>query len=118
MYQQRLPIYYTQGYPYLVQERPRLSTKEILWRLSWPYVLTLVLASLMLVFIITIFILEIASLANDSSNNLSNTASTGAGIWCAIFFLIPVVFMYLLGNLQLILNNKYLFFFVVFSACP
>jgi hypothetical protein len=72
----------------------------------------------MLVFIITIFILEIASLANDSSNNLSNTASTGAGIWCAIFFLIPVVFMYLLGNLQLILNNKYLFFFVVFSACP
>jgi choline-glycine betaine transporter len=99
MYRQRLPIYYTQGYPYRIQERPRLSIKEILWRLSWPYVLTLVLASLMLLFIITIFILEIASLANDSSNNLSNTASTGAGIWCSIFFIIPVVFMFLLGNL-------------------
>jgi hypothetical protein len=52
----------------------------------------------MLVFTVAIFILEVASLANDSSNNLSNTASTGAGIWCSIFFLIPVVFMYLLGN--------------------
>jgi hypothetical protein len=111
MYQQSLPYYYGQSYPYRVQDRPRISTKEILWRLSWPYVFTLVLASLMLVFTITIFILEIASLASDDSNNLSNTASTGAGIWCSIFFLIPIVLMYLLGNLEFVMNNKYLFVF-------
>jgi hypothetical protein len=52
----------------------------------------------MLLFILAIFILEIASLATDHTNNLSNTASTGAGIWCSAFFLIPVVFMFLLGN--------------------
>jgi hypothetical protein len=98
MYQERLPYYYTPRYPYAFKIPPRLSTKEILWRISWPNIFTLVLASLMLLFTLSIFILEIASLAVDSSNNLSNTASTGAGIWCSIFFLIPIVFMFLLGN--------------------
>ncbi len=97
MHQQCLPLYYRQPYPYVVRDQ-RIPPKEFLWRLSWPYIITLILASLMLVFTVAIFILEVASLANDSSNNLSNTASTGAGIWCSIFFLIPVVFMYLLGN--------------------
>jgi hypothetical protein len=70
----------------------------------------------MLLFIIAIFVLEIASLANDSSNNLSNTASTGAGIWCSIFFSIPVVFMYLLGNIDNdFYSNKPLFFLLVLA---
>ncbi len=99
-----LPYQYAPRYPYIPPEpyiprdRRRLPPKEILWRLSWPYIFTLVLASLMLLFILAIFILEIASLATDHTNNLSNTASTGAGIWCSAFFLIPVVFMFLLGN--------------------
>jgi hypothetical protein len=99
MYQQRLPFYDAQGYPYVFENQPHLSVRETLWRISWPNVFTLVLALLMLLFTISIFILEIASLASDSSNNLSNTASTGAGIWCSIFFIIPIVFMCLLGNL-------------------
>lgn len=118
MYQQRPPFYYAQGYPHVIDTRPRMSTKEMLWRISWPYILTIVLASLMLLFTIIIFILEIASLAVDSSNNLSNTASTGAGIWCSIFFLIPIVLMYLLGNLQLVFNKKNICcFFFQYLVC-
>jgi len=104
MHQQRPPHYHLnqRGYyryppPILHHDRRRISPKELLWRLKWPYVFTLILASLMLLFIIIIFILEIASLANDNSNSLSNTASTGAGIWCSIFFIIPVICMYLQG---------------------
>jgi hypothetical protein len=114
MYQQRLPYPYAPRYPYAAQRQQRLPPKEILWRQSWPYPCTLVLASLMLLLTIIIFILEISSLASDSSNTLSNTASTGAGIWCSVFFVIAVIFMYLLGNLRLILNNKNL---SVFSTC-
>lgn len=117
MHQQCLPFYYRQPYPYVIRDRLRITPKEILWRISWPYVFTLVLASLMLLFIVAIFILEIASLANDSSNNLSNTASTGAGIWCSIFFIIPVVCMYLLGNSDNYFHNKMNLRLVFFSTC-
>jgi hypothetical protein len=116
MYQPSLPYNYIPRYPYVVQIRRLLPPKEILWRLSWPYVFTLVLASLMLLFTLIIFALEIASLATDSSNQLSNTASTGAGIWCSIFFIIAIVFMYLLGKLIITfkVSNSYLF---IFSSC-
>jgi hypothetical protein len=114
MFGQCLPYSYAPRYPNVVPDRRRLPPKEMLWRLAWPFVFTLVLASLMLLFIVAIFILEIASLATDRSNNLSNTASTGAGIWCSVFFLLPVIFMFLLGNLQRILNHNYLF---IFSTC-
>ncbi|CAF0971791.1 unnamed protein product [Rotaria sp. Silwood1] len=97
MYQHCSPYYYAPHYAHMgLDRRQQLSLKEILWRRSWPCVFTVVLASLMLILIVIIFSLEVASLSYDYSNNLSNTASTGAGIWCSIFFVIPVIFMYLL----------------------
>lgn len=111
MYQQRPPYYYSNRHhrsPVRIRrDRRRSSPKELLWRLAWPYVFTIVLASLMLLFILMIFALEIASLATDSSNNLSNTASTGAGIWCAIFFILPVICMYLQGKNPFFPSSKF-----------
>ncbi|CAF0809447.1 unnamed protein product [Rotaria sordida] len=100
MYQQWSPYHYARHYSYVnYDRRQRLSLKEIIWRRLWPRIFTVVLASVMLLLIIIIFSLEVASLASDPSNNLSNTASTGAGIWCSIFFVIPVIFMYLLVSI-------------------
>ncbi|CAF1575679.1 unnamed protein product [Didymodactylos carnosus] len=45
---------------------------------------------------LAIFLLEIVSLSIDDSKSLSNTASTGAGIWGSIFFIIGVVMMFML----------------------
>lgn len=105
MHHPRRPVRYVHRYP----KRIQLSPRELLWRTSWPYIFTCILASLMFIFIIVIFILEIASLVNDGSNQLSNTASTGAGIWCSIFFLIPVVCMLLLSNR----SNVFLIFYSI-----
>ncbi|CAF4392332.1 unnamed protein product [Adineta steineri] len=100
MYRSRRPYGYRRRYPYLGQDRRQLPFKEIFWRLSWPYLYTLVLASLMVLLTIIIFILEIINfLNNDRSNNLSNITIIGAKLSCSIFFLIPAVFMYLLGNI-------------------
>lgn len=78
--------------------KSRLSPKEILWRASWPKAFTLILASIMLVFTVIIIALEVASLIIDRSNQLSNTGSTGAGIWSSLSFVVAIVFMYLLGK--------------------
>jgi hypothetical protein len=95
----RLPRRYILRYPpIIIPQRPRLTPKEICWRSAWPYAITLVLATFMLIFTLIIFVLEIASLAIDSSNTLSNTASTGAGIWCSVSFMIAIILMYLLGK--------------------
>ncbi|CAF1081630.1 unnamed protein product [Adineta steineri] len=97
MYRSRRPYGYRRRYPYLGQDRRQLPFKEIFWRLSWPYLYTLVLASLMILLTIIIFILEIINfLNNDRSNNLSNITIIGAKLSCSVFFLIPAVFMYLL----------------------
>lgn len=82
------------------REKDLLSPKEILWRASWPKAFTLILASIMLVFTVIIIALEVASLIIDRSNQLSNTASTGAGIWSSLSFVIAIVFMYLLGKVR------------------
>ena len=76
--------------------KSRLSPREILWRASWPKAFTLILASIMLVFTVIIIALEVASLIIDRSNQLSNTGSTGAGIWSSLSFVVAIVFMYLL----------------------
>ncbi|CAF1102398.1 unnamed protein product [Adineta steineri] len=96
MYQYRPAYRYKVRYPHLIRLHPRLTPKEKRWRRKWPYVITLILATFMLLLTIIIFALEIASLSIDSSNTLSNTASTGAGIWCSISFFIAIAFMYLL----------------------
>ncbi len=99
MYRYHRPYRFLLRYPrVIIRRQPRLTPNEIRWRLTWPYVITLVLATLMLLLTLIIFILEIASLAIDSSNILSDTASTGAGIWCSLSFFITVVLMYLLGK--------------------
>ncbi len=95
MYRYRRPHRYP---PIIRQRRSRLTPSEIRWRLAWPHIITLVLATLMLLFTLIIFLLEIASLAIDDSNTLSNTASTGAGIWCSLSFFTAIVFTYLLGR--------------------
>ena len=78
--------------------KSRLTPKEILWRASWPKAFTLILASIMLVFTVIIIALEVANLIIDRSTQLSNTGSTGAGIWSSLSFVIAIVFMYLLGE--------------------
>lgn len=98
MYRYRAPDRYVERYPRVVRRRQRLTPREKRWRLAWPYLTTLILANLMLILTLIIFGLEISSLAIDNSSTLSNTASTGAGIWCSISFLVAVLFMYLLGK--------------------
>ncbi len=97
MHRYRRPHRYVLRYPPVIRpRRSRLTPSEIRWRLRWPYIITLILATLMLLFTLIIFVLEIASLTIDGSQTLSNTASTGAGIWCSISFIVAIVFTYLL----------------------
>ncbi len=98
MYPPRLYPGYIPRYSHIIPQRIRLTVRETRWRVAWPYIITLILASFMLIFTLIIFILEIASLAIDNSNTLSNTASTGAGIWCSLIFITAIIFMFLLGN--------------------
>ncbi|UJR24879.1 hypothetical protein I4U23_006248 [Adineta vaga] len=95
MYQYRQPQFYVRRNSPIIQ-RVRLTSHEKRWRRQWPYTITIILATLMLLFTLIIIILEIASLAVDNSNTYSNTASTGAGIWCSLAFLLATVCMYFL----------------------
>ena len=60
---------------------------DIAWKEAWPFLVSNIIASLMLVCTIIIIALEIASLAISTSSFYGNTASTGAGIWCGVDFL-------------------------------
>ncbi|CAF1268984.1 unnamed protein product [Didymodactylos carnosus] len=98
--QQAMPL--TPQLKYIEQPHS-ITPREYIWRTSWPYVLTIILASLMALDTLAIFLLEIVSLSIDDSKSLSNTASTGAGIWGSIFFIIGVVMMFMLGINKLLL---------------
>ncbi len=112
MYQYRRPHRYVLRYPPVIrQQRSRLTPNEIRWRRAWPYIITLILATVMLLFTLIIFALEIASLTIDGSETLSNTASTGAGIWCSLSFVTAVVFTYLLGRYSKMIYKKKKMFF-------
>ena len=94
----------------------KLPTREILWRQAWPDAFTLILSSIMLVLTVIIIALEVASLTVDRFNQLSNTVSTGAGIWCSIGLVTAIVFMYFLGSLPSLLRSaNSLFVFLVLA---
>ena len=58
----------------------------------WPLIFTTILASLIILCVVVIGILEIVSLANSTDTDLfGNTSSTGAGFWCRFIFVIATV---------------------------
>ncbi|CAF1634820.1 unnamed protein product [Didymodactylos carnosus] len=63
----------------------QLTPQEFIWRRSWPYLITFIIAILMAILTLLIFALEVAQLGANSST-FYTTGTTGAGIWCAVFF--------------------------------
>jgi len=70
---------------------------DVAWRLTWPFLVSTIIACAMIICFIIIGALEIASLAKNSTTYYGNTSSTGAGFWCGIFFLIAAVIILLIG---------------------
>jgi uncharacterized membrane protein len=68
------------------------SEHETSWRSTFPKLIVLILSIIQFIFIILIFILEIASLA------ILIYQPTGVGIWCAIPFLTASSLTYTLGE--------------------
>ena len=71
------------------------SEHENSWRASFPKLPVFGLAIVQIVFIILIFILEIASLGV-----INGFRPTGVGIWCAVPFLIASVLTIYVGKLS------------------
>jgi hypothetical protein len=76
------------------------SEHETSWRSKFPKTIVFILAIIELIFIILIFILEIASLATVTYR------PTGVGIWCAIPFLIACILTFILGKIFLFHHRK------------
>ncbi len=75
------------------------SLYDVAWRLTWPFLVSIILACAMITCVIIIFALEIASLAKGTSTALyGNTSSTGAGFWCGIFFAIAAVLILMISK--------------------
>ena len=75
------------------------SPADIAWRLTWPFLLSTIIAFLMILCVLLIGALETASLAKSTNKALyGNTSSTGAGYWCGVFFFIAAVFILLIGK--------------------
>jgi hypothetical protein len=72
---------------------------DVAWRITWPFLISNILAIAMIICIILIGSLEIASLAKSTSTALyGNTSSTGAGFWCGFFFIIAAVLIILISK--------------------
>ena len=81
MHQQYLPQLHVPRYSYVLRDLRQMTfPREILWCSLWSHRYIIILASLMVLFTVTIINFEIANLATDPSNDLSNAVSTGAGI--------------------------------------
>jgi len=75
------------------------SPLDVAWRITWPLLISNILAIAMIICILIIGALEIASLAKSTSTALyGNTASTGAGFWCGFFFIIAAVLIILISK--------------------
>ncbi|CAF1107235.1 unnamed protein product [Adineta steineri] len=89
--------------PYGQRRRPigpyrTKSPLDIAWRVTWPYFITTILATMMILCTLLIGALEIASLSKSTSTALyGNTSSTGAGIWCSLFFSIACILILLIN---------------------
>jgi hypothetical protein len=105
---------------YATQPRPRrpigygqqvLPAGDFEWKLRWPFIITIIIAVVIIIFSITIFGLEIASLAKGTGTAYGNTASTGAGIWCGFFIFVAGVLILLISKenffIQKILINSF-----------
>jgi hypothetical protein len=75
-----------------VNSSSNMSEYEASWRSKFPKILVLILCIIQFIFIVLIFILEIASLA------VSIYRGTGVGIWSAIPFLPACIFKFILGK--------------------
>ena len=65
------------------------SPANIAWKSTWPFLISNILACVMILCILIIGALEIASLAKSTDTLFyGNTSSTGAGFWCGAFFII------------------------------
>lgn len=92
-----VPIRYRS--PNSIKRRHVRSLSDEVWRSTWPYVLTSVLAALIIIFAIVIGVLEIVSLAKGTNTQLfGKTASTGAGLWCGLIILLAGLSTIALSN--------------------
>jgi ABC-type Fe3+ transport system permease subunit len=95
-------MFATYGYPTV--RRPintyQITTPlDIAWKVTWPLLVTNIIAGAMVICFIIIAALEVASLAKSTSKSqYGNTSSTGAGFWCGIFFLIAAVLIFLMSK--------------------
>jgi hypothetical protein len=75
------------------------SPADIVWKLTWPFLVSNILASAMILCILIIGALEIASLAKSTSTQLyGNTSATGAGFWCGFFFIVAAALIIMLSK--------------------
>lgn len=91
------------GYPRPPVRRPVGAQQgrtplDVAWKLTWPFIITTILSIIMMIVFVVIIALEIASLANSTNKIYGNTASTGAGIWCGVFFLAAAVLILVLSK--------------------
>jgi hypothetical protein len=68
------------------------------WKLRWPYIISIIIAVMIIIFSFVIFGLEIASLAKSTDKAYGNTASTGAGIWCGFFIFVAGVLILIISK--------------------
>lgn len=75
------------------------SPVDAVWKSTWPFLATTVLAVVMILCILLIGALETASLAQSTNKEIfGNTSSTGAGFWCGLFFSIAAVLILLISK--------------------
>jgi hypothetical protein len=85
--------------PYPMVVYRRRSPADIAWKLTWPFIISNIIAGAMIICFIVIGALEVASLAKSTSTALyGDTSSTGAGIWCGIFFITAAILILLISK--------------------
>ena len=82
----------------------RILSRELNWKLKWPFLISSIIALVIIVFSLVVIALEIASLAHFTSkteysgNTYGNTASTGAGIWCGLFIFVAGILILMISK--------------------
>lgn len=82
------------------------------WRFRWPFVISMIIAVLLIILSLTIFGLEIASLAKGTEKlgTIGNTASTGAGIWCGFFIFLAGIFILVISKENFFIHTIFIYF--------
>jgi hypothetical protein len=79
-----------------------ISEHETSWRSKFPTRIVLILSIIQMVFIVLIFILEIASLAVNISNLGGYYTPTGVGIWCGVPFSTASILALIFGKYSIL----------------